>query len=68
MTLLWCRQGIIPEDHARKNAAAIKAASERNRAIRQEKLREETYLSTRRASARSSVSSSGYGTPAYHPR
>ena len=66
---MCCRQGITPEDHARKNAAAVKAASERNRALKEARLREEkAHSSRRRASARMPVSSSGYGTPEYTPR
>ena len=66
---MCCRQGITPKDHARKNAAAVKAASERNKALKEARLREdEADSSRRRASARILVSSSGYGTPEYTPR
>ena len=64
-----CRRGIKPEDHARKNAKDIKLASQRNRVLRQgRRLDEEPQSNTRRTSARSTVSSSGYGTSRYQPR
>ena len=66
---LRSRQGITPEDHARRNAAAVKVARERNKARKQERHAEgHTQLDNRRSSARSTASSSGYGTSRYTPR
>lgn len=65
---LTCRQGIEPMNHARHNAAAIKAVSEVNRS-RKAQLQQEAEEAGRKPRPCSAVStrSSGYGSPGYMP-